>query len=78
MIQQFTKNHLVKFIYKETSAAENMAVNEALDADPSLAGAYEDLLQGKQQLPKVTFNPSSSTIQNILKYSESTAVETQF
>ncbi len=78
MEQKFTKNDLIRYIYKETSTVETMAINEALNSDSKLQMKYRDLLQGYQQLPKVTFNPSAETIQNILGYSQHTALETHW
>ncbi len=77
MEQKFTKNHLLKFIYKETTVAETMAINEALNTDFDLLMKYHELLQGYHQLPKVKFNPSDTAISNILCYSSHTSVETQ-
>lgn len=77
MKQKFTQNQLIKYIYRETSAAETLAINEALSFDDDLYTSYQQLLQGYQQFPKATFEPSPSAIQNILRYSEATAVEPQ-
>jgi len=74
---RFTKNDLIRYIYKETSVAETLAINEALNSDTTLYMKYRTLLQGYQQLPKAKFSPSNNTIQNILKYSQHTALETQ-
>jgi hypothetical protein len=75
MKQTFTPNHLVKYLYNETSASEHLAINEALTSDLSLQESYNELLAAYQQLPKVSFSPSESSIQNILKYSNRTALE---
>ena len=77
MKQKFTQNLLVRYLYKETTAAETMMVADALYEDRRLYEQFEDLLESKSQLPEVRFNPSASAIQNILKYSEQSAVETQ-
>ena len=77
MDQKFTKNHLIKFIYKETTVAETLAINEALSEDFELLKKYYELLQGYQQLPKVKFNPKESSVQRILQYSKQTSVEPQ-
>lgn len=76
MEQKITQNDLIRYIYKETSAAETLAINEALNEDLELQNEHQDLIHAQQQLPKVTFNPSSDTIQNILRYSRHTALET--
>jgi len=75
MTQSFTPELLVKFLYKETTASETLAVNEALYHDPELQAEYETLQQVKRHLPKVKFQPSSNTLQKILRYSERTTVE---
>ena len=77
MDQKFTKNHLIRFIYKETTIAETFAINEALNEDIELLEKYHDLLQGYHQLPKVKFNPTEASIQRILRHSKRTSVEPQ-
>ncbi len=76
MKQKFTPNHLIKYLYKETSAVETLAISEALREDDHLFERYQELLFSFQQLPKVKFNPSPTAIQNILQYSQQTTVET--
>jgi len=74
---KFTKNHLLKFIYKETTVSETMAINEALNEDFDFLEKYHELMQGYHQLPKVKFNPTKSSIQSILRHSKQTSVEPQ-
>lgn len=76
MKQHFTNNDLIRFIYKETSASESLAITEALNEDPILFDEYEELYHTYLQLPKAKFSPAPSSLQNILRYSEQTAVET--
>jgi len=33
---KFTKNDLIRYIYKETSVTETLAINEALSSNPKL------------------------------------------
>lgn len=77
MDQKFTKNHLLRFIYKETNVSETMAINEALNEDFVLLEKYHELMQGYHQLPMVKFNPTQSSIQAILRHSKQTSVEPQ-
>ena len=77
MKQKFTQHHLIKYLYKETSASETLAINEALSEDRALFEEYKGLLAAYQQLPKVKFNASSSSIKNILGYSKLTTLEKQ-
>ena len=74
MTQKFTQNDLIRFIYKETSVRETLAIQEALNSDFDLFVEYQELYQAYQQLPKVTFSPSKSTIQDILQYSQRSAL----
>ncbi len=74
MKQKFTPNHLVRYIYKETSVAESLAIEKALGEDWNLYEAYEELHKAYAQLPKVTFSPKPSSIRNILKYSAQSGV----
>ena len=76
MKQKFTPNHLIKYLYKETSAVETLAISEALRKDDWLFEQYQELVLSFQQLPKVKFNPSPASIQNILDYSQQTTLET--
>ena len=76
MKQNFTQNDLVRFIYKETSASETIAIGEALSENNVLYNQYETLLEGYLELPKVQFNPPQSAIQNVLGYNEQTTLET--
>lgn len=75
MKQKFTKNDLIRYIYKETSISETLAIKVALRSNLEIHVKYQELLQGFQQLPKVKFSPAASTIQNILRYSQRTALE---
>ncbi|MCB0588958.1 MAG: hypothetical protein KDD06_26955 [Phaeodactylibacter sp.] len=75
MKQKFTPNDLIQYLYNEVSATERLAMDEALYEDLGLREEFEGLQVAFQQLPRVTFRPSSRTIQDILKYSEKTALE---
>lgn len=77
MVQNFTLNHLIRYIYKETSASETLAIAQQLDEDYEMQKAYEELISSYQQLPKASFAPSDRTIGNILSYSKQTTVEPQ-
>ena len=77
MKQTYTKNHLLKYLYRETSLSETLAIEEALVEDRNLFEELQGLKEAYSQLPKVKFNPSSSTIDKILSYSKQTALEEQ-
>ena len=73
MAQKFTQNDLIRFIYKETSVAETLAIQELLNSDFDLYIEYQKLYWSYQKLPKVTFSPSQKTVDNILSYSQRSA-----
>ncbi len=75
MEQNFTPNHLVKYLYRETTASETLAINEALNENFGLREEFEGLFQAYQQLPRVTFRPSNGAIQRILGYSQRRTLE---
>ncbi len=77
MKHNFTHNNLLQFLYRETTASEAFAIRNAINSDWQLKEDYTELLEAKRELPKVTFSPSSSVIDNILRYSNATAVEPQ-
>jgi len=75
MKQTFTNNDLIKFIYKETTVFETLEIQNALTEDATLFDNYQTLMSGYMELPKVTFAPTKSALQNILNYSKKTVVE---
>ena len=75
MKQTFTNNDLVKFIYKETTVTETLEIENALTEDATLFDNYQTLMSGYMELPKATFAPTKSALQNILNYSAKTVVE---
>lgn len=78
MNQVFTNNDLIRYIYKETSSSEQMAISRSINEDWNMSEKYTELYRAYKEMPKATFSPSTNCIQNILKYSKETAVETQF
>ncbi len=75
MKQTFTTDQLIRFLYKETSASETFAIKQALNSSKELMEEFRNLQAAQQQLPKVKFSPKRSTLQNILRYSKSAAIQ---
>ena len=75
MKKNFTPNQLIQFLYRETSATDTLGIREELQSNLNLREEFDALNNAYQQLPKVTFSPKGSSIQNILRYSERTAQE---
>jgi hypothetical protein len=74
MIKNFTPDHLVSFLYHETTPNENAQINNALSMDATLNAEYNTLKEAHTALPKVQFRPSHAAIQNILNYSKKSEV----
>ena len=77
MQQKFTPNHLIQYLYHETSVCDSLAIEEDLNEDISLREEFESLTAAYRQLPRVQFSPSDQAIRNILRYSERTALTEQ-
>jgi hypothetical protein len=77
MKQSFTPDHLIKYLYNEVTATERLGLEEALAQDYGLFEHYTELKAAYNQLPRVKFSPSPATLQNILGYSERSALEQQ-
>ncbi len=74
MKQYYTQLDLVRFIYKETSASETIAISEALNQNHLLHEEYVELYEGYRLLPKVKFSPKPSALKKVLLYSEQNAL----
>ena len=74
MTKDFTSNHLVSFLYNETSKSESATIQNVLSLDSTLSAEFNTLKETYQRLPKAQFRPSLKAIQNILKYSQQTEV----
>ncbi len=69
------QHNLIKFLYNETSMSEDLALQCEMSFDNFLFDEYELLKTAKQALPKALFSPSDSVLDNILRYSRTTAPE---
>lgn len=76
MVKKFTPNHLIKYLYKETSASESLAIAEALEEDWELNEEFTLLQKTLHNLPKARFNPSSESLKKIVGYSHKAPMET--
>jgi hypothetical protein len=71
MTKTFTPNDVLRYLYKETTTAENNALEEAMHLHSELLDQYVQLSGIKEQLDQVRKTPSENTIQAILEYSNS-------
>lgn len=69
MIQTFTNDDILRYVYNELSDSENEQVENALLYDDELLMTYLDYLEMRSALNKVKLEPSTRCVQNILAYS---------
>ena len=74
MIQIFTNDDVIRYVYEETSTEENLLIEDALMAEPELMSFYLDTLEIKCLMNKIERKPAERTVQNILSYSRNYAV----
>jgi hypothetical protein len=72
MQKLFTPDDLVRFIYKETSPEENLAIKKAILEDMELAKTYHGMLTAREELDCLSLEPSPSSLNLILEYSKNT------
>ena len=75
MVQIYSYETLVRFLYKETSIVEHFEVQDAIENDPELKNRFSLLHKAFKALPKVRFNASTYSIDKILKYSKNSQLE---
>jgi hypothetical protein len=70
MIQMYTEESLIRFLYNEADLFEKLELEFALEEDSTLLESYEHLNEGYASLPEIQFRPSEKTISKILAYSK--------
>lgn len=69
MIQTFTQDDVIRYVYEETDPTESQCIEDALLADDELMAAFLDAAELRAQLNRAERQPREATIQNILSYS---------
>lgn len=70
MIQTFTPNDVIRYVYEETTEDENSLIEEAMISDQDLLEFYLDAIELKSLLNRVEYVPSNRLISSILAYSQ--------
>lgn len=71
MIKIFTRNDVMRYVYNETSSAENEEIERALIIDPSLRDFHTEITEVIGELEKLNIKAPERVVQNILSYSKS-------
>ena len=78
MTHNYTPELLIKYVYGEADIADRLELEYGLENNAPLRDQYLDILNSYRNVPKVTFSPKKSTLDNILNYSKSISLETNF
>ncbi len=78
MNQTATQDLLVKFLYHETTAAENRLVRQGIEEDILLREEFLGLQKAFRRLPKVRFSAPPKALQAILQFSKQGNLESPF
>lgn len=68
MVQVCTHDDIIRYVYQETTEAENVDVEEAMSLDTELLDFYLDCIDLKIGLNKIQLQPSEKAIANILAF----------
>ena len=68
MTHTFTPEDLLQYLYKETTAEQNDAIEQAMAEDWTLREKFEVIKKAAQRLTKFRFSPRTETVLNVLKY----------
>lgn len=76
MVQQYTQNDIVRYLYNETNKEESKAMEQALTENWELKEACDELRQSMGILDKIKLrSPSQSSINLILNYGSKQKLE---
>ncbi len=73
MVDTFTSNQLVRFIYRECSTTEATLIQESCNDDWEMHEEITIFKEAKSFLPKALFSAHPATLVSILQYSRKTA-----
>ena len=74
-MHNITSEDLLLYLYGETTKLQTEAIELALQQDWSLMEKLELLTQSRNELETISFSPSKTSINNILKYAEKSVEE---
>ena len=73
MAKNYTENDLLRYLYDELSEKEKLEIESQLLIDNQLNKAFVQLQNGKANLEQLAQEPSETSIDIILTYSQETA-----
>lgn len=73
MTKTFTQDDVVRYVYEETSAEENLIIEDALMAETSMMTFFLETVEMRAMLNLIERKPRRSTVDSILSYSRNFA-----
>ncbi|HRX28320.1 MAG TPA: hypothetical protein P5235_02980 [Saprospiraceae bacterium] len=74
MDKDYTENLLLRYIYGECDILEKLEIEDSLEHDLELHGVFKTMKNAQSSLPKVSFKPKTTSVNNILGYSKACAL----
>lgn len=69
MIKTFTQDDVLRYVYEETSAEENLVVEEGLMAESDLMTFFLEALEFRALMNRIERKPREASIDRVLDYS---------
>ena len=70
-MHHYTPEDLIRYLYKETSAEETAAIDQALQSDWTLREKMSVLKASNERLNALVETPRTEVVLNVLKYAAS-------
>jgi hypothetical protein len=65
-----TQNEIIRYVYNETSASENVLIEKSISSDEEMLNFYLECIYIKEDLHLIVLSPKDKTINNILDFSK--------
>ena len=65
-----TQNEIIRYVYNETSASENVLIENSISCDEEMLNFYLECIYLKEDLNLIVLSPKDKTINNILDFSK--------
>lgn len=75
MTKTITRDDVLRYIYNETSLEENLAIQKQLIVNSGLMNFYREVYDAAKKVKDLQLEPSETSMNRILDYSESLKFE---
>ena len=69
MVQNFTQNDLVRFLYREVNVQQYLSINHSIENEWEVFEEFKNLRNARRALPKVAFHPAPETLSYLINLS---------